>query len=159
MPRELGDRDVHAEADAEVRDAPLARDPAGEDLPLPAARAEAAGDEHAVDALEQLGRLVVRHVLGVDPAHADRAAVVEPGVLERLVHREVGVLELHVLADERDLDDVARRSSIRSSQLVPLAEVRLAELEAELLADEPVEPLRLEHARARGRRPARPGSR
>ena len=48
--RELGDGDVHAEADAEVRDRVLARDAAGEDLPLPAARAEAAGDEHAVDA-------------------------------------------------------------------------------------------------------------
>ena len=51
---------------------PLARDAAGEDLPLPAARAEAAGDEHAVDGVEQLGGLLVRHVLGVDPAHAHR---------------------------------------------------------------------------------------
>ena len=32
-------------------------------------------------------------------------------------------------------------------QLVPLGQVRLAELEAELLADEPVEPLRLQHPR------------
>ena len=47
--RELGDGDVHAEADAEVRDRALARDAAGEDLALPAARAEAAGDEDAVD--------------------------------------------------------------------------------------------------------------
>ena len=37
--------------------APLARDAAGEDLPLPAARAEAAGDEHAVDRVEQLARV------------------------------------------------------------------------------------------------------
>ena len=35
--RELGDRDVHAEADAEVRDLLLARHAAREDLPLPAA--------------------------------------------------------------------------------------------------------------------------
>ena len=47
--RELGDRDVHAEADAEVRNAVLARDAAGEDLPLPAARAEASRHEDAVD--------------------------------------------------------------------------------------------------------------
>ena len=72
VPRELRDRDVHPEADAEVRDLALARDAAGEDLPLPAARAEPAGDEHAVDALEQLDRLVERHVLGVDPAEMDR---------------------------------------------------------------------------------------
>ena len=55
----------------------LARDAAGEDLPLPAARAEAAGDEHAVDALELGLRLLERHALGVEPAHAHAAAVVD----------------------------------------------------------------------------------
>ena len=35
--------------------------------------------------------------------------VVDARVLERLVDGEVGVLELHVLADERDLDLAARR--------------------------------------------------
>ena len=108
MARELGDRDVHAEADAEVRDLVLAGDAAGEDLALPAARAEAAGHEHAVDARELGARLLERHVLGVDPAHVDAAAVVDAGVLERLVHREVRVVELHVLADERDLDRLRR---------------------------------------------------
>src|SRR5205085_12255541 len=105
LPRVLGDGDVHPEADAEVRDPALAGDAAGEDLPLPAARAEAARDEHAVDLLEHDGRLLERHALGVEPADLDHRAVVEAGVLERLVHREVGILELDVLADERDLDD------------------------------------------------------
>ena len=112
--RELGDGDVHAEADAEVRDPALARDLAGEDLPLPAARAEAARHEHAVDLLEQLGRLLVGHVLGVDPLDADPRALVDAGVLERLVHRQVGVVQLHVLADERDRDLLAAGSPIRS---------------------------------------------
>ena len=79
--RELGDRDVHAEADAEVRDLALARDAAGEDLSLPAARAEAAGDEHAVDLLEELRRLLERHPLGVDPAHVHRAPWWTPACL------------------------------------------------------------------------------
>src|SRR5206468_318672 len=99
----LRDGDVHPEADAEVRDAALARDPAGEDLALPAARAEAPGHEHPVDLLELGLRLLERHPLGVDPAHVHRTAMVDAGVVERLVDREVGVLELHVLADERDL--------------------------------------------------------
>ena len=72
--RELRDGDVHPEADAEVRDRVLARDAAGEDLPLPAARSEAAGHEDAVDAGELRAGLVERHVLGVDPADADAAA-------------------------------------------------------------------------------------
>ena len=99
--RELRDRDVHAEADAEVGNLPLAGDAAGEDLALPAARAEAAGDEDSVHVLELLRRLLERHPLRVDPAHAHRAALVQPRVLQRLVHRQVRVVELHVLADER----------------------------------------------------------
>ena len=67
-------------------------------------------------------RLLERHVLGVDPADDDVAAVVDAGVLERLVDREVGVVELHVLADERDLDR-SRRVAEPLDELVPLAEV------------------------------------
>ena len=73
--------------------------------------------------LGELGaRLVERHVLGVDPADVDVAAVLDPGVLERLVHREVRVVELHVLADERDLDRLPPLAE-PLDQLVPLAEV------------------------------------
>jgi len=124
----------------------IARDPAREDLALPPARAEAARHEHAVDALEQLRRLVVGHVLGVEPAHAHGAAFVQARVLQRLVHGEVGVLELHVLADERDLDELpALVDALR--QLRPFAELDLAGFEPELLANEPVEALVPEHLR------------
>ena len=67
----------------------------------------------------------VRHVLRVDPAHPHGAAVVQAGMLERLVHGEVGVLKLHVLADERDLDELAPLlDALR--ELRPFAEVGLA---------------------------------
>src|SRR5437763_12112228 len=108
--RELGDGDVHAEADAEIGDRLLARDAAGAELPFPAARAEAARDEHAVDAGELGARLLERHVFRVDPAHTDAAARRNARVLQRLVHRQVGVVELHVLADERDLHRLAARA-------------------------------------------------
>ena len=52
VPRELGDGDLHAEADAEVRDPLLARDLRGADLALDAAAAEAAGDQDAVGVAE-----------------------------------------------------------------------------------------------------------
>ena len=58
--RELRDGDVHAEADAEVRDAPLARDRHARILPSQPREPKPPGHEHAVDALEQLGRLVDR---------------------------------------------------------------------------------------------------
>ena len=134
---------MHAQADAEVWNAALAGDPAGEDLALPAARAETPGYEHAVDLLELGLRLLERHSLGVDPAHVHRAAVVDTGMIERLVHRQVGVLELHVLADERDLDlAVSLANSL--GQLQPLAEIGLLCGQAELLADERVETLLLQ---------------
>ena len=136
----------------------LACDAAGEDLPLPAARAEAAGDEHAVDLLELAHRLLVGHVLGVDPAHAHPAAVVDAGVLERLVDREVRVVELHVLADERDLDVLAQLADALD-ELLPLAELGGRRVEAELLADERVEALAPAAPPARGTRPARRASR
>ena len=69
------------------------------------------------------------------------AAGVDAGVLERLVHREVRVVQLHVLADERDLDRLrrARRGARPASS--HSARSGSARVEAELLADEPVEAL------------------
>ena len=68
--------------------------------------------------------------------------MVDAGVIERLVHRQVGVLELHVLADERDLYlAVALADPLR--QLQPLAEIGLLRGQSELLADQRVEPFLL----------------
>ena len=142
MARELRHGDVHAEADAEIRDLALAGDAAGEDLPLPAARAEAARDEHAVHLLELAARLLEGHALRVDPAHLDGSRG-GSRVLERLVHGEVGVVELDVLADEGDLDRVLPVGD-PVGQLAPFGEIGLPVAEPELLADELVEPLRLQ---------------
>ena len=102
--------------------------------------------EDAVDLVELADGLFVRHVLGVEPAHLHPAALVHAGVLERFVHREVRVVELHVLADERDLDDVAPRlDPLR--ELVPLRQVGLPRVDPELLAHERVQPFLLEQLR------------
>ena len=53
-------------------------------------------------------------------------------------------MELHVLADERDLDLLVELATALE-QLLPLAEVGRGALQAELLADERVEALRTEH--------------
>ena len=82
----------------------------------------------------------MRHVLGVDPAHVDVAAGRDARVLERLVHREIGVVQLHVLADERDLDRLAPVVD-PLGQLEPVGQVGLGGVEAELAADQLVEAL------------------
>jgi hypothetical protein len=69
--------------------------------------------------------------------------VVDTSVVERLVDGQVGVLQLDVLADERDLHrPLAAADSLR--QLQPLAQIRLLGREAELLADERVQALLLQ---------------
>ena len=67
-------------------------------------------------------------------------------MLQRLVDGEIRVLELHVLADERDLDGLVPLVD-PPRQLVPLGEVGLRRLDPEALADEPVEPFLLEDGR------------
>ena len=61
----LDDRDLHAEADAEVRHALLAREAHRLDLALDAALAEAAGHEDRVHALQHV-RAVLLDVRGLD---------------------------------------------------------------------------------------------
>ena len=90
------------------------------------------------------------------------APVVHAGVLERLVHREVGVVELDVLADERDLDLLSPLGDA-VGEVLPLAELGGRGVEPEALADERVEPFRLQvlrhevHVGDVGRPDHRPG--
>ena len=56
--------------------------------------------------------------------------VVDAGVVERLVHREIGIGQLHVLAHERDVDLSRERRGVRD-ELVPLGHVGLGRTQAE----------------------------
>ena len=113
---ELGDGDLHAQADPEVGHVPLAREAGGVDLALDPAHPEAAGHEDAVAGLELALGLLVVQPLRVDPADLHPAAVVGSGVVERLDHGHVGVRELGVLAHQRDAHGRGRGSSIRSTR-------------------------------------------
>ncbi len=100
---ELADGHLHPQADPEIRDPLLARDADGADLALDPAPSEAAGNEDPVHVAEQLaGMLVAVELLRVDPLDHDVAAVEVAAVTQRLGDGLVGVLELDVLADERD---------------------------------------------------------
>ncbi len=70
------------------------------------------------------------HLLGLDALDDDPAAIGNPGVIERLVDRLVGIAVFHVLPDHGDphfvdgiLDSV--------DQLAPIADVELAGFQAE----------------------------
>ncbi len=90
---------------------------------------------------EELGAgLVDGHVLGIDPADVHVAAGRDTRVLESLVHREICVVQLDVLADERDLDRLAPVVDALG-ELEPVTEVGRRSVEPELAAHELVEPL------------------
>ena len=65
---ELDDRALQPEAQAEVRDAVVARVVGGEDLALDAAMAEAARDQDTGDAIERVVDVLLGQRLGIDPA-------------------------------------------------------------------------------------------
>ena len=107
----------------------LARDLRGADLALDAAAAEAAGDEDAVGAARGARARSSRSSVSESiQSISTRQPCVKPRVAQRLDDRQVGVLELDVLADERDphrlvgrvgaLDDRAP-SSVRSGGAAP----------------------------------------
>ena len=144
--REVDHGELHPEADTEERDLALARDPRRVDLALDAANAEAAGDQDAVGLLQQLATLLVVERLGVDPEDLDLGAVVDARVLERLDHGQVGVLELHVLADERDAHVLLRLGRAAHGRL-PVAELGRRRLGLEVVEDQVVHALRPEHQR------------
>ncbi len=117
MTRELDHRALEPEADPEERDAALPSEPDGVDLALDAADPEAAGDQDAVDALERLLGGTTSQVVGRDPVDAHVHAVVDPAVVQGLHHREIGIAQVHVLADDRDPDGIGRRTDLRDEVL------------------------------------------
>ena len=82
--RELDDRELHAEADAEVRHAVLARVAHRLDLALDAALAEAAGHQDRVHAAQAVGAVLL-DVGGLDELDVDARARAQPACISASV--------------------------------------------------------------------------
>ncbi len=114
---------LHAQADAEERDAPLAGEANRLDFAFNPAFAESAGDENAVVAgQEPLGSFPLDG-LAEHPPDPHLGAVVDAGVVERLVDRLVGVEVLGVLAHHGDADLVFRIAQA-VQQVAPVVQVQ-----------------------------------
>ena len=109
---------LHAEADAEVRNAVLARETHRFDLALDAAIAEASGHDDAVH-IAQAVDAVLFDIVRLDEVDIDRGTRVNAAVLQRFDERNVGILEVHVLADHRDID-LGCRILLRLDDRIPL---------------------------------------
>ncbi|MPL84476.1 hypothetical protein SDC9_30441 [bioreactor metagenome] len=100
----LDHRHLHAKADAEIGDALFARILRGADLAFGAALAEAAGHQDRVELFKMRAGVFALEDLGVDPFGLHPHPVRHAAVGQRLSDRLVGVLELHVFADDRHPD-------------------------------------------------------
>src|SRR4051812_20053377 len=139
-------RELHAEADAEVRDAVLARIADRADLAIGAALAEAPGHQDRVHLLQAAEALVLFQLLGIEVVDVDAALRVDAGVLQRLVQRFVRVLQVEVFADEGDVDLVLW-ILLRLDDLAPGRKVGRARQDRKLVADDLVQHLVVQHHR------------
>ena len=143
--RHLDRRDLHAEADAEIRDAVLARELRGQDLALDAALAEAARHEDRV-VVRQRADVRRAQAFGVDVLDLHPRMVVDAGVAQRLVERLVRVGQLDVLAAHGDRHFGLRMLKL-VHQTVPARQLGGTREQLQLHADQLVEPLLVQHAR------------
>ncbi len=143
--RKLDRRHLHPEAKAEERHLMFAREASGFDFSFHAALAEPSGNEHAGDVL-QLAIHSVLQRLGVDQFQIDPAILARGRVGERFVDAFVGVLQLDVFPDDRDLD-LLFRAHDALDEFPPIAQVRRRRFQMEKLADQFVESFLVQHQR------------
>src|SRR5436309_2991430 len=139
-------RALHAEADAEVRHALLARVAHRLDLALDAAVAEAARHQDAVDVGEVRGGAVALDVLGVHPDDVHFRLVSDAAVDQGLDEALVGVPQVDVLADHGEPRGGARRFHA-AHDVLPPGEVDGTVLQAEALDDDRIQAFTVEHER------------
>ena len=99
----LHHRHLHAQADAQEGDPALPGPAHGGDLPLNAPAAEASRDQDAVRPVQQFRRVPVGDGLRVHPADVHLYVVLDAPVGQGLRHRQIGVVEGHIFANQGDL--------------------------------------------------------
>src|SRR5579875_127482 len=142
VPRRLDHRHLHAEADAEIRHFPFARESGRLDLAFAAALAESTRHQDAVHAFERAHGVVLLEDFAVEPIELDADVVGDAAVGQRLAQRLVGVGQMRVLAHDGD-GDVALGLADARHDVLPARQVGLARVEAEMATDLAVEALRV----------------
>src|SRR4029077_1329427 len=98
----LRNPDPPPQADPEIGHPLLAREAHRLDLALDAALTEAARHQDGVHPLERV-RAVLLDVGRLDVVDVDAGAALESPVHQRFMEREIGIADLYVLADHRDV--------------------------------------------------------
>ena len=125
----------------------LARPAQRAHLALDTAHPEAAGDHDGVDARQSaLGPLSGLAAVRCDPADIDARIIGEAAVANGLRDRQVRIVQVDVLAHQRDLDAVARIMHT-IEQPIPLGPIHIPEGQGEALDEEGVESLAVQDRR------------
>ena len=98
---EFDDRELHSEADTEVRDAVDARVTNRLDLAFDPALTEPARHQNRVHPIELVATMPLQ-VLRLDEIQVDPRAGTQARVHQRLAERDVRIAQIYVLADHRD---------------------------------------------------------
>ena len=154
MTGELDDRDLHAQADAEVGHAVFPCVLCRQDHALDAPVAEAAGHQNAAAIPQHRPDVLCRQRLGVHPFDVHMAVAGRARVEQGLRHAEIGVMQLRVLAHQRDLHPLVYAVDLLHHGPPP-GHVRHAGAQPQLAAHYPAQPLLLQQQRhlvQRGRR-------
>ncbi len=146
IPRELDDRDLHTEADAEVRNLMLTRILCCHDHALDTTGAETARNQDPIDPGEQRLCAGLLELLGIHPADLHLRTVCDTTMLQGLHDAEVGIMQLRILADDGD-DRLAARMTQILDHMCPVGEIRLRAWQVETLEDRLREMLVLHHER------------
>src|SRR5687768_947708 len=145
--RELDDRRLHPETDAEERQRRGPGMTYGLHHAVDSTHAEAAGHQQPVERCKQLrGAGGRREVVAGEPADVHTDIVRDAAMDQRFLHALVAVDELRVLADDGDLDAIVRLQH-GVHELPPVREIGFRALETELLQDLLVESLLVEAQR------------
>src|SRR5688572_14299375 len=106
--RELDNRGLQSETDAQEWQSALPRVTNGVEHPFDAADAEPTGHEQSMERPEHLrGALLRREEVAGDPRDVDARVVRDPAMNERFLHALVAVDQLRVLPDNGDAHAIA----------------------------------------------------
>ncbi len=120
--RDFDDGHVQTVAETQIGRAGFAAILRRHDFALGSARSETAGNDDALHRLENSDHLLGRHRFGVDPDKLGAGIEDEAGKRERLSDAHIGVVQLHIFADD---GDAHRALGILQSldQLAPVAQL------------------------------------
>ena len=120
---ELNHHALHSQADTQARHIVLTGILQGCELALNTTLTEARSDQNTIHILQLLSYVLVIQLLGMEQVQIQLTMIVNSGLQQRLVDRLIGILQLHVLANQTDLNRL-RSTALQGKELPPSLQLR-----------------------------------